>query len=131
MADKVIDKLSKICAMLASPHDGERASAALLATQILGDLGITWQQLVFRALSEEEDANLLLNFDKRTPGWHRPYCVWLLTNRFDHLNDWEIEFLDSLAMKYGHVLLTEKQVKALEKVAGKHGLKIAPQGEPK
>lgn len=122
MSDKVIDRLAKICAMLSSSHDGERASAALLATQILSDLDITWQEVIHRAFSGRKEEAQSLNFDEREPGWHVPYCRWLLTNKMTDLNDWEIKFLSNLCTKFKNVCLTEKQAAIVEKTAIKHGL---------
>ena len=39
-------RLVNILGMLGSAHDGERASAALLATRMVRDRGITWADLI-------------------------------------------------------------------------------------
>lgn len=41
-----IARLAKFCGMLGSEHDGERASAAAMATNLLRGAGMTWAQLV-------------------------------------------------------------------------------------
>lgn len=40
-----LDKLRKICGLLGSEHAGERASAALKATSMLREAGMTWGQV--------------------------------------------------------------------------------------
>ena len=39
-------RFAKLCAMLASPNAGERATAALKATELLAGLGLTWKDVV-------------------------------------------------------------------------------------
>lgn len=41
-----IDRLRKICGMLGSTHAGERAAAALKATEILRAAGLSWAQVI-------------------------------------------------------------------------------------
>lgn len=40
-----VDRFRRICGLLGSEHDGERASAALKATAMLKDAGMTWEQV--------------------------------------------------------------------------------------
>lgn len=50
MSDKLpanlLDRLRKLCGMLGSAHDGERAAAALKADQLLRDSGLTWRDVI-------------------------------------------------------------------------------------
>lgn len=39
-------KLAKVCGMLGSAHAGERAAAALKATALLSEMGLTWNAFV-------------------------------------------------------------------------------------
>ena len=39
-------RLAKVCGLLGSDHDGERASAAYQATKILRAAGMTWADIV-------------------------------------------------------------------------------------
>lgn len=123
MTGKTVDKLAKICAMLSSPHDGERASAALLATQIISDLDLTWNEVVHRAFQERGEVKSV-EFDERPPGWHVGYCRWLISNRGNVLNKWQMQFLNDLVQRYGHARLTKKQVACLSRTATEHGLEI-------
>jgi hypothetical protein len=41
-----LDRLSKLLGMLGSPHDGERANAAALATKLLTEHHWTWPNVV-------------------------------------------------------------------------------------
>lgn len=46
------DKLAKICGMLASPNDQERATAAKLATEMLKKHGLTWDDVIRQAVKQ-------------------------------------------------------------------------------
>jgi hypothetical protein len=124
--NKTVSKLAKICGMLGSSHDGERASAALLASQILEDLDISWSDLVIAAFEGKAPSptGTSVEYDRRTAGWHVSYCNWLIINRGRELNEWEMQFLNSLLQKYKRSSLTVKQAACLVKVATKHGLEI-------
>ena len=45
------DKLAKVCQMLSSSHQGERAAAAQLATGMLRAAGMSWDDLVKKAFA--------------------------------------------------------------------------------
>lgn len=120
---KTIDKLAKICGMLGSAHDGERASAALLASQILEDLDISWRDLVMTAFAGKPEARTI-DYDDRPPGWHVGYCQWLVNNRADALSKWDMSFLTSLTSRYARIRLTKKQADCFVKLAAKHGLEV-------
>lgn len=121
--NNTVDKLAKICGMLGSSHDGERASAALLATQILSDLDLSWRDLVCAAFSKTPPPPEI-RYDDRHPGWHVGYCQWLIINKADSLPQWEMEFLTSLGTRYAHLSLTEKQASVFTRIARKHGLEV-------
>jgi hypothetical protein len=42
------DHLSKLCSMLGSAHDGERAVAAAKANEFVRRLGLTWRDIICR-----------------------------------------------------------------------------------
>jgi hypothetical protein len=46
--DAAVERLTKLLGMLGSDHDGERASAALKADQLIRSRGLTWQQILLR-----------------------------------------------------------------------------------
>jgi hypothetical protein len=39
-------RLTKLCGMFGSHHDGERASAAAMADRLVRDLGLTWPEII-------------------------------------------------------------------------------------
>jgi len=41
-----LQRFIKLCAMLASSHEGERASAALKASDMLNAAGLTWNDMI-------------------------------------------------------------------------------------
>jgi hypothetical protein len=41
-----LPRFVKLCAMLASSHEGERASAALKASDMLNAIGLTWSDMI-------------------------------------------------------------------------------------
>ena len=49
MDDRALDRLRKVCGLLGSEHDGERAAAALRATAMLRDAGRSWADINFGA----------------------------------------------------------------------------------
>jgi hypothetical protein len=124
MAEEInVEKLSKICARLASPHDGERAAAALIATQILEDFDMRWDDLIIKAFQGKEKPQSS-RFDSRVSGWHVSYCQHVLDNYFEDLNEWQIGFLQNLCGKFQHSCLTEKQAAKLEEILDLFKIKV-------
>jgi hypothetical protein len=52
--DRAIGRLANVCAMLASPNDGERANAVMMATRMLKELGLDWRAFTRRAFAGGE-----------------------------------------------------------------------------
>ena len=50
---RTADMLAKLCGLFSSDHDGERASAAQKADQIIRSRGLSWRQIIFAADSVE------------------------------------------------------------------------------
>src|SRR3546814_18882226 len=48
-------RLAKVCGLLGSDHDGERASAAVAATAIIRNAGLTWEQIILGGAPEEAE----------------------------------------------------------------------------
>ncbi len=90
-------KLVKICGMLGSDHDGERASAAKLADDMLRALGLTWDAVIapkslqapkpaenpFRAKAEAERMTwrtkaAVVATSSRVSAWERDFAKDLL-----------------------------------------------------
>jgi hypothetical protein len=46
-----VDRLAKVAGLLGSDHAGERSAAALRATEILRACGLTWRDVIERALA--------------------------------------------------------------------------------
>ena len=52
MADTVtVERLARIAGMLGSEHEGERATAAQIASDMLKAMGLTWSEVIRRGLS--------------------------------------------------------------------------------
>ncbi len=102
----VASKLAKICAMLTSSHGGERANAAALASRLLTDCGLTWQQLVERAFQAPQPT--VRPPASHPPRRHRPapqppapndearVLAVRLLERPHLLNSWERNFVYSI-----------------------------------
>ena len=85
-------KLSKICGLLASSHDGERSAAAYKATQLLQSHGLTWSDVIAPA----RPASTL----PPRPQSHGPVHVAVARAALQHaghLTNWEVAFLQSIA----------------------------------
>ena len=83
-----LDKLAKVCGLLGSEHDGERAAAAYRATAIIREAGLTWREVIEAAgprCVEPVDAD---------PGWYEQLTAVLQDT--DCLTGWEREFVLSL-----------------------------------
>ena len=81
-------KLVGILGMLGSSHDGERASAGLLATRLLQERGLTWSHLLSPSSSTRIEG------PARGDDWgsHIEACM----QRPGLLTPWERSFIDSL-----------------------------------
>jgi hypothetical protein len=44
------EKIARVCELLTSPHEGERATAAQMASTMLKALGLTWTEVIYRGL---------------------------------------------------------------------------------
>ena len=122
--NKTIDKLAKICGMLGSDHPGERASAALLATQILDYLELSWSDIVFAAFQSyrhEHQNKKAIEYDDRPPGWHVKLCNDILNTKGDEIDKWGVNFLSSLLKRYRSIRLTKKQADCLDNIAKLYG----------
>lgn len=122
-------RLSKICALLASPFDGERAVAALKATQLLEDHGLRWADLVLSAFGgamQDNVPDIETAHNERQPGWHVSYCAVLLSEFGEKISKdkWKMEFLSNLMGKFKDVSLTEKQTEKLREIAAKYGMDV-------
>lgn len=120
---RAVGRLAKVCGMLGSNQDGERASAALLATQILESLEISWSDLIQSAF-KPAPSERPINHDQRPRGWHVDYCKWLISNHEKDLSEWEASFIRSLVKNHPHSQLSKKQSDCFVRIAKKYGLEI-------
>ena len=149
MTTSVLDKLARVCEMMTSNHESERAVAARMATGILRDLDLTWTQLIHRALgpahtfsSQQYDQE---QSDRSQPTYPRPdfgknrtdaartttrngvsVDQWLreLIKREEQLNSWERKFIRALMSFSPNITLTQSQWRQLENAAERIGLRM-------
>lgn len=98
-------KLVNILGMLASDFDGERASAGLLASRLLKNCGLSWDDLIPPAVglvAEQSDHD------------DRPDLTLCLRHNA-LLTDWERGFVQSIASRR---VLSPKQSNVLQRIAG-------------
>jgi hypothetical protein len=97
------DKLVRICGLLGSAYDGERAAAALKADRLVRALGLTWSDVITSrapiTCSTVEDQ-----------------IDFALQHGEDVLNVWELGFLDGVR---GRQFLTKKQLAKLAAIVAK------------
>jgi hypothetical protein len=103
-ADK-LKKLTKVLGMLGSAHDGERASAAQRASEILKELGLTWDEVVA--------PGKLPVSPERPSGLHRDIARCLASGV---ISKWDRKFLLSLS---GRRFLSPKQRTVLDGIIAK------------
>jgi len=89
-----VHRLSKLCGMLGSAHDGERSSAALMASKFLKTHDLTWHDVVMKAFFAPVRTD--------APHWSaepKTEIEWAICIRarcWDQLNSWERDFLTSI-----------------------------------
>lgn len=98
-----LQRLAKLCGMLGSSHDGERASAAALADRLIREHGLTWPDVIAAKPAQSVGADA-----------HA--AIALVLANLDLLNDWERGFIRDIAARTS---FTEKQLAKLEVVAAK------------
>jgi len=113
---KAVARLESVCAMLASPNDGERANAAMMASRMLGQLGLDWREVVRRAFAgrRPETARPAPQCDD---GSGRALYAEIL--RWDGLTDWERSLVHNLYIQHPKVP-SEKQSVYLRKIIRKY-----------
>lgn len=105
---KTAERLAKICGLLSSDHDGERATAALLVSRTMRAAGITWEDVF--AVPDASEVAGAPRADRATqrprtrarqPSMMMPHqgrALWALTFHA-MLSEWERGFLQSLAQQ--------------------------------
>lgn len=107
----LLDRLAKICGRLSSDFDGERAAAALLATGLLRQHGLTWAELIAAAAVPGQT-----HLERRVhgEGWRR--TIGRCLDREEALTPWEIEFLRGVEQQRRDSP-TPKQQSILDRIA--------------
>jgi hypothetical protein len=110
----IAGRFVKVCGLLASNHDGERAAAAAKATDMLRQHGLTWENVIACGCPKAADSS--------SPDWrradHRARARHALL-RASVLTPWEREFLNSIALRAAP--LTERQAATLARIERKAG----------
>lgn len=137
--DGHIRRLINLAGMLGSDHDGERASAARMATLELRRLGLTWAELIIKAFSAL--AAPLRQDDPYQDGWEpqRPerrryspgrrtghkegISLWEFVRHASlqrqHLSAWDISFLNTFLAIGPKCTATEAQWMQVRRIADK------------
>lgn len=97
----MIARLVKVCGMFGSAHDGERASAALLADRMVREAMLTWETLLRRPVLGDRG-----HIRRQRPQPHWVEVMALLG--LDIWTDWERGFLVSVSAR-PQAPLTAKQ----------------------
>jgi hypothetical protein len=115
--EKAVSRLANICAMLTSPNDGERATAALLASRMLDSLGLDWREFARRAFEQPEYISVERDGSEKCDTDILQRYGELL--KWDGLNDWERGFLESLRWRTA-AELSKKQGACLNRIIHKY-----------
>lgn len=111
----VASKLTKVCGLLGSDHDGERAAAAWQATRLLRQAGLTWADLFAPVPPPRTRAAAPV----RAP--HAARVQWALGFQ-DRLTPWESGFLRDISrrrrLSARQAAMLETIVRELEERAG-------------
>lgn len=118
-----VAKLVKYLGMLGSDFDGEVVAAARAANALIRSEGFTWEE-VLAPLAE----HVLVRASTRasySPGMFDKPLIWqdfaeACLDNADILNEWEIGFVNSIALQIGK--LTEKQAAKLASIMQKCGI---------
>jgi hypothetical protein len=126
--ERLFDRLAKLCGLLGSPHEGERAAAALKATELLGAMKMSWADLVGAASGKAppEPTSFTTRRPPRpentwqprapAPAEHVALCLDLLELHRGELSDFELSFLLNLTARFKFSVITEKQEHVLSKI---------------
>jgi hypothetical protein len=87
------DRLRKLCGMLGSDHDGERAAAARAADKLVRGLGLTWHQVIAPPIVPDHSP--------RVRSWRADDSDWCRMAQFCHAWRWSLsqrerEFVESV-----------------------------------
>jgi hypothetical protein len=116
LSHNVRERLAKVCGLLGSDFDGERAEAARRATRILKDAGLTWYDLVKSAQPSRSPSRAKedwgdFTFDHVVTARKCLERDWLWS-------EWELGFLNSIQHRRR---LSPKQRAVLDRLVARTG----------
>jgi hypothetical protein len=87
------DRLRKLCGMLGSEHDGERAAAAAKADALVRSLGLSWGDVI--------GPSIVPDHVPRIRAWRASDSDWQRMAQFCHARRWSLsqrerEFIESV-----------------------------------
>jgi hypothetical protein len=87
------DRLRKLCGMLGSEHDGERAAAAAKADALVRAAGLTWAEIIAPPIVPD--------YSPRIRSWRSGDTDWHRMAQFCHARRWSLsqrerEFVESV-----------------------------------
>jgi hypothetical protein len=113
LTPEVLRKLAAVCRMFASPFEGERANAAMLADKLVKDHGTDWGDI------SHAEPPVPVIVQPKTPRCWRQCAEEVLYEHPGACTSWEQGFLqDILRRGYG---LSPKQELVLRRIAAKCG----------
>ena len=108
------DRLVKILGLLGSSFDGERAAAALKASQFLRERNLTWPDIIRPALPPPDAPPRHEPPYRPSPSWRQTVDLCMCDATL--LTNWEFRFLLSIQHRSR---LTPKQKSVLDQIAEK------------
>jgi hypothetical protein len=114
-------RLALLCGMLGSDHHGERANAAALATKLIREQGLTWEQVIAGSpTTADRSTNHSNPFTDRDDGPDALDKVRTALAYPGRLTERELEFCQSIQLQLRrHRRLSDKQEQVLNRVYGK------------
>lgn len=94
LTQETLRRLVKVLGMLGSDHDGERAAAALQASRLLRDRGLTWEEVLARPRATPNPYGPA-DLSDTAPVWRQ--VAARCRGAAARLSVWEVAFLDSIA----------------------------------
>jgi hypothetical protein len=108
--DDLLEKLRKLCGMLGSDFDGERAVAGRMASDLLREHRLTWADVLGAEAAAAEPVRV----------WHEPYDHHQAAAQClawgEVLTGWEANFLRSISGRWS---LSAKQKRCLQPIIAK------------
>lgn len=109
-SNAVRDRLLKLCGMFGSDFDGERANAARMASDLLVENGLTWNDVL------GVDGAQVSKGRPSTPLHVKLWEIRETLHLSSVITDWEYKLLGNV---YGRDLLTEKQQVIVDRIYAK------------